>query len=171
MSFSLSEALQSAVEHLHSEFAKLQVGRAQPSLIEKVNVMAYGSQMPLAQMANISCPDASTLRVEPWDQSQLAEIEKAIVNANLGLNPKNTGDNLIITVPALTEDRRREIAKTTRQLAEEAKISVRHARHEELQVIKQQKESKDISEDEAKDRETQALEQKSQWWNNFKASS
>lgn len=135
--------------HLNEEFSRLQVGRANPSLVEHVLVEAYGSKQPLKNMANISVPDPKTLQIQPWDRSVLGAVEKAILQSDLGLNPVNNGVTLLLNIPSLTEERRREIVKIVNKLAEEARISVRNIRQAAHAKFKQMAQDKQITEDEA----------------------
>lgn len=147
---SLKEDLHKATEHLKSEFAKLQVGRANPAIVESVLVDAYGSIGPLKNVAAVTNLDAQTLSIQPWDKSLIKNIEKGISDANLGLNPSNNGETLMIKFPPLTEERRREIVKVAGKLTEEAKVSVRNVRADYKKKIDHAKSEKTISEDEAK---------------------
>lgn len=137
------------LSHLNDEFSRLQVGRANPSLVEGVLVEAYGSTQPLKNLANIGVPDSKTLQVQPWDKSIMGAIEKAILQANLGLNPVNNGVALLINIPSLTEERRRDLVKVVHQLAEEARISIRNARQVAHAKFKSMAHDKEITEDEA----------------------
>jgi len=141
---------QKAIEHLQHEFAQLHIGRASSQLVENVQVFvqSWGSKQPLNQIASISILDASTLKIEPWDKGILADIEKGIYEAQLGLTPQNMGDHLIVKVPPLTQERRKELTKLISQLGEEAKIAIRNARQEALKEVKKQFEEKLLSEDE-----------------------
>lgn len=138
------------LDHLKSEFSHLQIGRASASLVETVMVEAYGQNQPLKALAHISVPDAKTLQIQPWDKGTLQAIEKGIQMANLGLTPSNDGIVIRISIPALTEERRRDLTKVVNKLAEDARISVRHARQTVMDKIKAQEKSKEISEDMAK---------------------
>lgn len=138
-----------ALSHLKDEYSRLQVGRANPGLVESVMVEAYGAMQPLKNMANISVPDSKTLQVQPWDKSVMPMIEKAILQANLGLNPVNNGISLIINIPMLTEERRRDLVKVVHSLAEEARISVRNARQIAHSKFKAMVQAKELPEDEA----------------------
>ncbi len=138
---------QAAVERMKDEFKKLQVGRASAALVEGIMVEMYGSHQPLKAVANISIPDPKTISIQPWDKSALAAVEKAIVAANLGLNPMNNGNSVMINMPPLTEERRSEVAKRVRELAEDAKISVRTARQDAINAMKRAKDDKQITED------------------------
>jgi ribosome recycling factor len=155
----LKAQLQKSVDHLKAEFTKLQMGRASTSLVDELLVESYGSQVPLKTVANVSVPDAKTLRVEPWDKSLIADIEKGIREANIGLNPQNMGENLLIPIPPMTEERRKQTVKFVHEEAEKAKISARNIRQDFMKKVKNQKDEKEISEDEAKKLEKQIEEQ------------
>lgn len=146
----LKEDLIKATEHLKSEFSKLQVGRANPAIVEGVLVSAYGSIGPLKNIAAVTNLDAQTLSIQPWDKSLIKDIEKGISEANLGLNPSNNGETLMIKFPPLTEERRKEIVKVAGKLTEEAKVSIRNVRGDYKKKIDHAKSEKEISEDEAK---------------------
>lgn len=137
------ESMDAAIAHLEKEFMKIRAGKASPAMLSNVKVDYYGSQTPLSQVANINTPDARTISVQPWEKNMLQEIEKAIMIANLGFNPMNNGDTIIINVPPLTEERRRELAKQAKGEAEDAKISVRTARQDANKELR----DLDISED------------------------
>jgi ribosome recycling factor len=124
------EGMDAAIAHLEKEFVKIRAGKASPAMLSSVLVEYYGSQTPISQVANVNTPDARTITVQPWEKSMLSEIEKAIMNANLGFNPMNNGDNVIINVPPLTEERRRDLVKQAKAEAEHAKVGVRNARQE-----------------------------------------
>jgi len=130
------ESMDAAIVHLEKEFIKIRAGKANPSMLSNVKVDYYGSQTPLSQVANVSTPDARTLSVQPWEKAMLQEIEKAIMNANLGFNPMNNGDMVIINVPPLTEERRRDLAKQAKAEAEDAKVSIRTARQDANKEIR-----------------------------------
>ena len=108
---SAKEAMDNAVKHLEKEFVNIRAGKASPAMLGSVMVEYYGSQTPLSQVANVNTPDGRTITVQPWEKSMLQEIERAIMIANLGFNPMNNGESIIINVPALTEERRKELAK------------------------------------------------------------
>jgi ribosome recycling factor len=141
------ERMEAAVEALRREFAAVRTGKASPALLDTVRVDAYGSKMPLNQVANVSTPGASLLVVQPYDKALLEDIERAIHTANLGLNPANDGNLIRVPVPPLTEERRKEYAKLLHQMTEEARISMRHARkvgNDEIKVaIKEHETSED----------------------------
>jgi len=138
-----------ALSHLNDEFSRLQIGRANPSLVEHIMVEAYGAQQPLKNMANISVPDPKTLQIQPWDKSVMRDIEKAIQQADLGLNPVNNGAAILLAIPPLTEERRKEIVKIVHKLAEDARISIRNIRQTAHSKFKQMAQDKEITEDEA----------------------
>jgi len=138
------------IDHLKTEYSHLQIGRASAALVEGVMVEAYGTTQSLKGIAHISVPDAKTIQIQPWDRSTLQAIEKGIQVANLGLMPSNDGVVIRINIPPLTEERRRDLTKVVHKLAEDARISVRHARQTVMDKIKGQEKAKEISEDIAK---------------------
>ncbi len=138
------ESMDAAITHLEKEFIKIRAGKASPAMLSSVMVEYYGSLTPLSQVANINTPDGRTLSVQPWEKAMLQEIEKAIMNANLGFNPMNNGDFVIINVPPLTEERRLQLAKQARAEAEHAKVGVRNARQEANKEIRDLDASEDL---------------------------
>lgn len=139
---------QKVLQHLRDEFSRLQMGRASPALVENISVEVYGVSQPLKAVASISVPDPRTLAIQPWDRGNLAAIEKGIVGTGLGLNPVNDGVFVRISIPPLTEERRMQLVKHLKQLAEHAHITVRNARQDAHNVFKQLKTDGLISEDE-----------------------
>lgn len=137
------EAMQKALSHLEKSFVNIRAGKANPSMLSGVKLEYYGAQTPLSQVANINTPDGQTLSVQPWDKTMISEIEKAIMVANLGFNPMNNGESVIINIPPLTEERRRELVKLAKGEAENAKVGVRNARKDANNEIK----TLDLSED------------------------
>lgn len=137
------EAMNGAIEHLIKELRAIRAGKASPAMLANVMVDYYDAATPLGQVANVSTPDARTITIQPWEKSMLQEIEKAIMIANLGFNPMNNGESIIINVPALTEERRRDLAKQAKAEAEHAKVGIRNARKEANNDIKKL----DISDD------------------------
>ncbi|MBD3360378.1 ribosome recycling factor [Candidatus Peregrinibacteria bacterium] len=135
------------VDHLKDEFGRLQVGRASSSLVENIPIEVYGTTQPLKAVASISIPEPRTIQIQPWDKGSLAEVEKAIVGIGTGLNPVNDGVSIRINIPPLTEERRKELTKHVKELAEDARISVRNARQEAHNSFKSMKESSKITED------------------------
>ena len=136
---SAKEAMNGSIAHLEKEFLNIRAGKASPQMLGGVFVDYYGSQTPISQVANINAPDARTLTVTPWEKNMLGPIEKAIMIANLGLNPMNNGENIIINIPALTEERRRDLVKQAKHEAEEAKIGIRNHRKDANTDIKKKK--------------------------------
>ncbi|MGD1846251.1 MAG: ribosome recycling factor [Salibacteraceae bacterium] len=124
----VQESMDKSMEHLKVQLSKIRVGRATPGMLETVKVDAYGSLMPINQTANVNTLDARTLTVQAWDKGLLPSIERAIINSNLGLNPQNNGEMIIINVPPLTEERRRDLVKRAKSEGEDAKVGVRNAR-------------------------------------------
>ncbi len=141
---SAKENMHGAVSHLESELLNIRAGKANPVMLKSVMVDYYGAPTPLSQVANVNTPDGRTLSIQPWEKSLLAEIEKGIMIANLGFNPMNNGESIIINVPPLTEERRRELAKMAKGEAENAKVSVRNARKDANQEIKKSEASEDM---------------------------
>jgi ribosome recycling factor len=143
-----------SLSHLENELLKVRAGKATPSMLQGVMVDYYGSPTPLQQVANVTTMDARTLTVQAWEKNMLNEIAKGIMNANLGLNPQNNGDVLIIQVPALTEERRKDLVKKAKAEGEHAKVGVRNHRKDALDMVKSLK-NDGLSEDMAKDAETE----------------
>jgi len=137
------ESMDSAVKHLEKQLVNIRAGKASPAMLGSVMVDYYGSQTPLSQVANVNTPDGRTISVQPWEKSMLQEIERGIMFANLGFNPMNNGETIIINVPPLTEERRTNLAKQAKAEAEDAKIGVRNARKDAMNEIKKT----DVSED------------------------
>ncbi|TXI66172.1 MAG: ribosome recycling factor [Flavobacterium sp.] len=135
---SAKEAMVGSIAHLEKEFLNIRAGKASPQMLGGVFVDYYGSQTLISQVANINAPDARTLTVTPWEKNMLGPIEKAIMIANLGLNPMNNGENIIINIPALTEERRRDLVKQAKHEAEEAKIGIRNHRKDANTDIKKE---------------------------------
>jgi ribosome recycling factor len=141
-----------AIQHLIEELEKVRAGKATPSLLDSVVVEYYGALTPLSQLANVSTLDARTLTVQPWEKGILDEIAKGITHANLGLNPQNNGEMIIINVPALTEERRHDLVKKAKSEGENAKVSIRNNRKESNDLIKSLK-NDGLSEDQVKSAE------------------
>jgi ribosome recycling factor len=144
---STKESMAGSIAHLEKEFLNIRAGKATPQMLGGVFVDYYGSQTPLSQVANINVPDARTITVTPWEKNMLHPIEKAIMIANLGFNPMNNGDNIIINVPALTEERRRDLVKQAKAEAEDAKIGIRNARKDantEIKKLEKEGTSEDV---------------------------
>lgn len=136
------------IDVLKKEFMRIRTGRASTSLMEGIKVDCYDTQMPLDQVASISVPESRLITIKPWDQSIIGEIEKSILKSELGLTPMNDGKIIRIPIPPLTEERRKELAKLARKMAEDGKISIRNHRREANELLKELKQEKEISEDE-----------------------
>ena len=147
------EAMKKAIQHLEDELLKIRAGKSNPSMLNSVHVDYYGTMTPVAQVANIGTPDGRTITVQPWEKNMLDPICTAIINANLGFAPQNNGDLLIISIPPLTEERRKELVKKARSEAEHAKVGIRTARKDANETVKiLQKDG--LADDLAKDAET-----------------
>ena len=133
---SAEEAMDNAIKHLEKQFVNIRAGKASPAMLGSVMVNYYGAQTPLNRVSNVNTPDGRTITVQPWEKNMLQEIEKGIQIANLGFNPMNNGETIIINVPPLTEERRRDLVKQAKSEAEDAKIGVRSARKEANTEIK-----------------------------------
>lgn len=146
------DGMKKSLDHLAVELTKIRAGRATPSMLDTVKVDYYGSPTPLSQIGNINTLDGRTLTVQPWEKSMLEEIAKGIMNANLGLNPQNNGEMIIIAVPILTEERRKDLVKQAKAEGEHAKVGVRGKRKDANDYIKSLK-NEGLSEDQVKDAE------------------
>ncbi len=144
---SKKEEFEKVLGHFEHEINGLRTGRASTGLLGTVKVEVYGSEMPLDHVASVTVSDAKTLTISPWDKGSMQAIEKGIQQANLGLNPSNDGNVIRITVPALTEERRKEMVKVLGQMTEQARIGIRQVREEILKALKKAKENAEISED------------------------
>ena len=150
---SAKEAMDSAMVHLDNQLQKIRAGKASPLMLSSVMVDYYGTMTPLQQVSNVSAIDGRTLSIQPWEKSIIEEIAKAITNANLGLNPQNNGESILINIPALTEERRIELSKQAKAEGEHAKVGIRNSRKEANDEIKKLKDD-GMSEDMAKDSES-----------------
>jgi len=144
----LETRMQAAVDVLTREFASVRTGRANAALLDGVRVEAYGNMTPLNQVASVSVPDPRTILIQPWDATQLKEIEKGIVKSDLGLSPSNDGKVIRLTMPTLTEERRKQLAKSVGKFAEDARVAIRNVRREANDKMKGLAKEKKISEDE-----------------------
>ena len=149
------EKMSKSVEALVAEYASIRAGRANPHILDKLKVDYYGTPTPFQQVANISVPEARMLQIQPWESSLIKEIEKAILNSDLGLVPNNDGKVVRIVFPELTEDRRKELVKDIKKKAENAKVAVRNIRRDANDAFKKQNKANEISEDEAKQLEAE----------------
>jgi ribosome recycling factor len=130
------ESMENSIDHLERELLNIRAGKANPSMLASVKLDYYSSLTPLSQISNINTPDAQTISIQPWEKDKLQEIEKAIMIANLGFNPMNNGESIIITIPPLTEERRKELVKISKSEIEKAKISIRNSRKDANNEIK-----------------------------------
>lgn len=151
------ENMENTLKNLEKRFSTVRAGRANPTSLDGVVVEYYGSMTPLKQLATISVPEATQLLIKPFDKSCLGAIEKAILAANLGYTPSNDGETIRIIIPALTEERRRELTKQVKSIAEDAKVSVRNNRHEALEMVEDEELPEDI--EKAKEKQIQELVQ------------
>src|SRR3954470_339042 len=146
----MGQHMDKSIQSLKGELAKVRTGRASTALVDTVHVDYYGSNVPLNQVANVTTPDARTIMVAPWEAGTLGAIEKAILAANLGLTPQNDGKVVRISVPAMTEERRKEMVKLVKKMGEETKVALRNHRRDGNEEVKKQEKAKTVSEDEAK---------------------
>jgi ribosome recycling factor len=147
------EKMNKTLESLQSEYTTIRAGRANPNILNKINVEYYGVPTPMQQVANITVPEARTLMISPWEPSLVKAIEKAIMNSDLGLTPNNDGKNIILNFPELTEERRKELVKDIKKKGEGAKVAIRNVRRDANDAFKKMEKAGDISEDELKDNE------------------
>jgi ribosome recycling factor len=146
----VKERMEETLEAVRREFGTVRTGKATPSLLDTVRVEAYGTKMPLNQVATVSTPEASLILVQPFDRSLMGEVEKGIQQADLGLNPANDGQVIRVPIPPLNEERRKEYVKLLSRMAEDARISIRHSRREGNDEVKSRKKEGELSEDEAR---------------------
>lgn len=142
--------MKKSIAALQKEFAAIRTGRANPAMFDSIRVSVYGTEMPLNQVATISCPEPRLVVIQPWDRGNLSEIEKAILKSDLSLNPSNDGNLIRIQIPDLTEERRKEYVKLARAKAEECRIAIRNIRRDGNDMIKDLEKEKEISEDDSK---------------------
>ncbi len=144
------EMMEKAIDHTKNEFLKIRAGKAMPSMVDGIDVEYYGSMTPLNQVAGVTTPDARTISIKPWEKSMLQEIERAIINSNLGFNPQNDGEQIRINIPPLTEERRLQLMKQVKAEAEHGKVSIRNTRKDTNDSLKK---IEGVSEDLIKDAE------------------
>ncbi len=145
-----AQHMRKAVEHVQQQLAKVRTGRASASMLDAVKVEYYGEPTPLAQVGSVSVPDARSIMIQPWDRTALQSIEKAILAANLGITPQNDGQVIRISVPPLTEERRKDIVKQCKKMAEDGKLAVRNIRRDANEELKKAEKTEHFSEDERK---------------------
>ena len=149
------DKMQEALNFLEEDLKTYRVGKANPAIFNNVTVDYYGTPTPLHQVASISAPDAKTLALQPWEKSLIQKIEKAIIDANLGLTPQNNGELIRCTIPALTEERRKDLIKKAKTAGESAKIVVRNARRDGIELLKKAQKNEGLSEDAEKEAEAE----------------
>lgn len=145
------DKMEKTIDSLKSSYQKIRTGIATPDLLDGINVDYYGTPTAIKQVANISTPEARLIVVQPWEKNLLSDVEKAILSSNLGFTPQNDGNVLRINIPALTEERRKELAKEAKSVGEDAKVSIRNVRRESNEALKKAEKAKEISEDLMKD--------------------
>lgn len=151
------EHMEKSIQHVTHALAKIRTGRAMPNMLDGLMVEYYGNPTPINQVASINTPDAKTLAIKPWEKNTLAEIEKVIINSDLGLNPQNDGETIRLNIPPLTEERRVQLVKQSKQEAEKGKVSVRNVRKDTNDSLKKLL-KENVSEDEVKKAEAQVQE-------------
>lgn len=149
------QRMQGALESVKREFGTIRTGRANPSILDRVEVEVYGSQMPLRSVANVGVPEPRLLTVTPFDPNSLKQIERAIDNANIGLNPQNDGKIIRLPIPELTEERRRDMIRMARGMAEEGRVSIRNVRRDEMRDVHELRKEGEVSEDDERRAETE----------------
>ncbi len=146
----LENKMQTSITHFEKELNSLRTSRATPSMLDNINVEAYGSKTPLSQLGNISIPDSSTITIQVWDSSLVKSIENAIVDSNLGINPQTDGQLIRLPIPKLSEERRKELTKIASEYAEKSKVAIRNIRRDIIELNKKEKKESNLSEDELK---------------------
>ena len=146
----IDEKMDKVVERLEVNFSEIRAGRANPAILNKVQVEYYGAMSPLTQIASVSVPEARLIVIQPWDKSLLSQIVRTIEMAEIGINPMNDGQVIRLNFPELTEERRKDLVKEVKKLSEESKVTIRNVRRDEMDLVKAQLKNSEISEDEAK---------------------
>ena len=146
----IDEKMDKVIERLEVNFSEIRAGRANPAILNKVQVEYYGAMSPLSQIASISVPEARLIVIQPWDKSLLSQIVRAIEMSDIGINPMNDGQVIRLSFPELTEERRKDLVKDVRKLSEESKVAIRNIRRDEMDLVKTQLKNSEISEEEAK---------------------
>jgi len=145
-----NQRMQKAIENLKKDLLRIRTGRATPALLDGITADYYGSPVPINQIANISVPDARMIVVQPWEKNMLKEIEKAIQTSDLGLNPQNDGNIIRLPIPALSEERRKDLFKNCKKIGEESKVGIRNIRRDSNELLKKAEKDKDVTQDDAK---------------------
>ena len=146
----IDEKMDKVIERLEVNFSEIRAGRANPAILNKVQVEYYGAMSPLTQIASVSVPEARLIVIQPWDKSLLSQIVRAIEMSDIGINPMNDGQVIRLMFPELTEERRKDLVKEIKKLSEESKVAIRNVRRDEMDLVKAQLKNSEISEDEAK---------------------
>ena len=154
----IKEKMNKTIDNLNEKFAEVRAGRANPAILNKVKINYYGTPTPINQVAGVSVPEARLIVIQPWDMSVLKEIEKAILASDIGLNPNNDGKVIRLSFPELTEERRKELVKEIKKMAEESKISVRNIRRDGIDLAKKLQKDGEMTEDELKSAENKIQE-------------
>ena len=154
----IKEKMDKSIDNLNEKFSEVRAGRANPAILNKVKIDYYGTPTPINQVAGVSVPEARLIVIQPWDMSILKEIEKAILASDIGINPNNDGKVIRLAFPELTEERRKEIVKDIKKLAEDCKVSVRNSRREGMDLAKKLQKDGEITEDELKSAENKIQE-------------
>ena len=147
------EKMKKTIDSLNAEYSTIRAGRANPHILDKITVEYYGTPTGMQGVANITVPDARTITITPWEAKMVKDIEKAVLNSDLGITPNNDGKSVILNFPELTEERRKELAKDIKKKGEDAKVAVRNVRRDANEAVKKQSKAGEISEDEQKDQE------------------
>ncbi|MFT5700611.1 MAG: ribosome recycling factor [Desulforhopalus sp.] len=143
----MSDKMEKSVDAFRVELSKVRTGRASVSILDGINVDAYGSAMPLNQVGTVTIPESRMIAIQPWDPQMLPAIEKAILKSDIGLNPVNDGKTIRLNIPMLTEERRKDLVKMVKKIAEEFRVAIRNVRRDAIETLKKQKKDKEISED------------------------
>ena len=146
----VEDRMKKSITALQKDYAAIRTGRANPAMFDGIRVSVYGTEMPLNQVATVSCPEPRLVVIQPWDKNNLSEVEKAILKSDLSVNPSNDGNLIRIQIPELTEERRKEYVKHAKHKAEECRVSIRNVRRDGNEMIKELEKEKEISEDESK---------------------
>ncbi len=146
----VEDRMKKSITALQKDFAAIRTGRANPAMFDGIRVSVYGTDMPLNQVATVSCPEPKLVVIQPWDKGNLAEVEKAILKSDLSVNPSNDGNLIRIQIPDLTEERRKEYVKLAKQKAEECRVAIRNVRRDGNDMVKELEKEKEISEDDSK---------------------
>jgi ribosome recycling factor len=146
----VEDRMKKSITALQKDYAAIRTGRANPAMFDGIRVSVYGTEMPLNQVATVSCPEPRLVVIQPWDKNNLSEVEKAILKSDLSVNPSNDGNLIRIQIPDLTEERRKEYVKHAKHKAEECRVSIRNIRRDGNEMIKELEKEKEISEDDSK---------------------